>query len=74
MFAKANMRRNRVDPKTFDLSTPSTLCGAKLHPSEAWYVDGERIHCPKCGRDFVPERKRATVSFGLAPGTDGSKI
>ena len=48
------MRRNgKIDAKKFDLSFPCAACGYKIPPRELLHVDGERVRCPKCGKDSV---------------------
>jgi hypothetical protein len=38
-----SMRRNRVDPKSFDLTTPCPKCGYKIPPNELMRLDREHI-------------------------------
>jgi len=47
----SSMRRNRVDPKSFDLTTPCPQCGYKIPPAEMMRLDRKHMHCPKCGKD-----------------------
>ena len=47
------MRRARIDPKSFDLSTECPECYYKVQPHEFRWVDGERMRCPNCKRDVV---------------------
>jgi predicted RNA-binding Zn-ribbon protein involved in translation (DUF1610 family) len=57
------MRRQKVDPKAFDLTCPCPGCGYKIPPAEILRVDGENIRCPKCGLDFLYiTRKPQTTS------------
>ncbi|WP_158750268.1 hypothetical protein [Acidobacterium sp. S8] len=45
--------RNRVDPKSFDLSTTCPECGYKVQPHELLRIDSERMRCPNCKQDVV---------------------
>jgi DNA-directed RNA polymerase subunit RPC12/RpoP len=56
------MRRNRrIDPKTFDLTTPCPECGYKIPPNELLRIDGERMRCPACKRDVLIPQKGTSV-------------
>jgi len=52
-------RSHRIDPKSFDLTTPCAECGYKIHPNELMRLDGERVRCPACKLDvLVPTKKK----------------
>ena len=45
-------RVRRVDPRSFDLSTPCPLCGYRIRPAEILLTGWSLMRCPSCGRDF----------------------
>ena len=57
------MRRSRVDPKSFDLTTPCPECGYKVPPNELMPLDRERMRCPKCGKDVNIATNQSSVSI-----------
>jgi ribosomal protein S27AE len=38
-------------------------CNAILSPAEYLRLDGERLRCGKCDKDFIPERKAGWSSL-----------
>jgi predicted RNA-binding Zn-ribbon protein involved in translation (DUF1610 family) len=44
------------------LNTRCVLCGYEIPPSKILHVDMEQLRCPKCGKDFVPERKGRKIA------------
>ena len=34
-------------------------------------MDGERMHCPHCGVDFIPEKKGGGGCIGFGEGNQG---
>lgn len=40
-----------------DHTTKCTECGYAIPPMEIVRSATDRVRCPKCGKDFAPERK-----------------
>lgn len=47
------------DPAMF--LTRCTSCGYFIEPSDLLRMDAERVRCPQCGHDFIPETPRKRV-------------
>jgi hypothetical protein len=57
------MRRGRrVDPSSFDLTTPCPERGYKIPPNEMMRLDFERMCCPNCKGDVLQPTKRNAAS------------
>jgi hypothetical protein len=58
------MRRSRrIDPKSFDLTTPCPECGYKTPPNEMMRLDNERMRCP--AQDVLIPQKGVNVGTAM---------
>jgi endogenous inhibitor of DNA gyrase (YacG/DUF329 family) len=47
------MRRSpRIDPRSFDLTTPCPVCGYAIPPAELLRVGWHLVQCPACYKVF----------------------
>ena len=57
-----SLRSRRIDPRSFDLTTPCTHCSYKIPPAEILLTGWSLIRYPVCGQEFDEMAGRKPVS------------